>query len=65
MAGVQLSVAGLPTGVTASFIPVAAGVWTLQLDAAPTAPRFVTATVTITGRLGSFTHTATVVVTVM
>ena len=65
VAGVWLSASGLPAGVTASFQPLASGIWTLTLDVAATALRFQTVTVTITGRLGSFAHTTTVVVTVL
>ena len=63
--GVQPSISGLPIGVTASFQARAAGVWTLTLDVAATAPRFQTVTVTIAGRLGSITRTTTVVITVL
>jgi thermitase len=65
VSGVQLSAAGLPVGVTASFEPLATGAWTLRFTAVANAPRFVTSTVTITGRLGSLTRTTQVVLTVM
>jgi len=63
--GVDLVASGLPAGVTATFVRVSPGVWTLQLDAALSAPRFVTATITITGTRGAVVRTTTVVVTVM
>ena len=65
VAGVDLSVAGLPAGVTAAFSLVSPGVWNLRIDAAATAAPFVTTTLTITARLGSYVHTAPLAVTVM
>jgi thermitase len=63
--GVDLSVAGLPAGVTGAFSLVSPGVWTLRLDAASTATRFLTSTLTVTGRLGTYVHSAPLFITVM
>ena len=63
--GVDLTATGLPAGVTASFSSVSPGVWSLRIDAAASATRFATTTLTITGRLGTYVHTAPLFVTVM
>ncbi|HEU4733785.1 MAG TPA: proprotein convertase P-domain-containing protein [Kofleriaceae bacterium] len=63
---VNLSIAGLPSGVTANFNPTsvtAGGSSTLTLTAASTAAS-TTATFTVTGSGASATHTATASVTV-
>ncbi|MDR3724355.1 MAG: hypothetical protein P4K83_07690 [Terracidiphilus sp.] len=62
---VRLSVAGLPTGVTASFSPnPAASTSTITLTAASSAPLTGPVTVTVTGVSGSLVRTATFAVTV-
>lgn len=66
--GVQLSVSGLPVGVTATFSPTSVltpGSSTLRVEASPLATRFVTSTLTITGTYGSATRTATATITVL
>lgn len=63
---VNLSISGVPSKVTASFSPnpvTATGTSTLTISANPQAPRG-TYTLTITGSNGSFTHQATVSLTV-
>lgn len=67
-ASVQLSVSGLPDGVTATFLPasvLAPGTSTLKLEAEPWVPRFSTSTLTITGTSGSVSRSATVRITVL
>ncbi len=65
VAGPTLSASGLPEGVTATFTPTASGHWTLRLDAAADAPRFVTTRATISATLGATTRTVSLVITVM
>jgi hypothetical protein len=61
---VNLSVSGLPAGVTASFNPTSTtSTSTLTLTASSTAATGTT-TVTVTGVSGSLTHTATITLTV-
>ena len=62
---VQMSVQGLPAGLTASWTQNAAGVYTLRLDCAATAQKFLFANLTITGKLGTVTKTAPLSVTLM
>ncbi len=63
--GIDLKLAGLSQGMTAVVTQVSAAVWTVRLDAALNAPRFVTTYLTLTGKLGTFTRTTQVVVTVL
>ena len=51
--------------MTAVVTQVSAAVWTVRLDAALNAPRFVATYLTLTGKLGTFTRTTQVVVTVL
>ena len=50
--------------MTAVVTQVSAAVWTVRLDATLNAPRFVTTYLTLTRKLGTFTRTTQVVVTV-
>jgi hypothetical protein len=62
---VALSISGLPVGVTGTFVSTGTGTWQLTLQAELTAPRFVTKTATIVGRVGSTVKTTPLAVTVM
>ncbi len=65
VSGVQVSASGLPAGVTATFTPLSAGIWTMRIDAAAAVAKFSTATITVTGTLGSLTRTTSVFCTFM
>ena len=65
VSGVHVAASGLPAGVTVTFAPLSAGIWTMRIDAAATVAKFSTASITVTGTLGTLTRTTSVFCTFM